>query len=657
MADALLLLATDLLKQLGSIAVQQAQQEINLIVGVDEEIEKLSSSFKIVQAMLNDAEERQWTEAAVKLWLDQLRDMYYMMDDVLDKWNTARIKSEIQKEEERAVTNNNPAALKKKVPCSFFPSLSCCFRQVDNLSLRHEIGHKIEILKQTLDKILKDKVTYGFDLTRHSHVEVERPTTTSFVDVSDIIGRDDYRDELLSNLLGVGSQEERNPRVISLVGMGGIGKTTLSQLAYNHLEVKAKFQKRMWVCVSDPFDQCTVAKAIIQEASPGHESLNNITEFETLLGQIHALIDGKKFLLVLDDVWTEDSTKWESFRNTLKCGAQGSRILVTTRNNKVAIIMESAHIINLRVLSNEDCWLLFSKIAFFDKNVEQRIELEDIGKQIANRCKGLPLAAKTLGSLMRFKSSREQWEGILHSNLWKIEYVKKGLFAPLLLSFYDLPLPMKLCFLYCGVFPKDYVFKKDQLVFLWMAQGYIETRESKEMEITGEEYFENLVIRSFFQDVKIDNGVIIRCKMHDIVHDFAQSVRINEYFEINDDKNLEIDYKSLRHLSLDISKEMQILELVYRAINLRTLFLHFHGRYNEFNMHLSDLCHHFRCLRTLILDCPFTKLPDAVENLIHLRCLHMYENVEIEELPETLCNLCNLQTLNIDNGKYFKKLP
>ena len=133
---------------------------------------------------------------------------------MLDEWNNARIKSEIQKEEERAVTNNNPAALKKKkVPCSFFPSLSCCFGKVDDLSLRHEIGHKIddlsllyeighkiESLKQTVDNILRDKVTYGFDLTRHSHVEVERPTTTSFVDVSDIIGRDNYRDELLSNL-------------------------------------------------------------------------------------------------------------------------------------------------------------------------------------------------------------------------------------------------------------------------------------------------------------------------------------------------------------------------------------------------------------------------------------------------------------------------
>ena len=209
-----------------------------------------------------------------------------------------------------------------------------------------------------------------------------------------------------------------------------------------------------------------------------------------------------------------------------------------------------------------------------------------------------------------------------------------------------------LCYL-----PKDHVINRFELIIHWMAQGYIETRESKEMEITGEEYFENLVIRSFFQDVKIDNGVIIRCKMHDIVHDFTQSVKINEYFKINGDKNLEIDCKSLHHLSLEISKEMQILELVYRAKNLRPLFLRSRERDYEFNMHLSNSCHHFRCLQTLILDCPFTILPDAVENFIHLRCLHMYENVEIEELPETLCNLCNLQTLNIDNGEYFKKLP
>uniref|UniRef100_A0A7N2LWA0 Uncharacterized protein n=1 Tax=Quercus lobata TaxID=97700 RepID=A0A7N2LWA0_QUELO len=328
MADALLSLAADLLNQLGSIAVQQAQQQINLIVGVDEEIQKFSDSFRIVQAMLNDAEKRQSTEAAVKLC--------------------------------------NPAALKKKkVPCSFFPSLSCCFGQVDNLSLRYEIGHMIENLKQTLDNILRDEVMYGFDLTRHSHVEVERTPTTFFGDVSDMIGRDKYRDELLKNLLGEGSQEERNPRVISLVGMGGMGKSTLAQLAFNHPDIQAHFQQRIWVCVSDPFDQCKVAKAII-EYIEGQSP--NITELQSLLPHICDLIGKKKFFLVLDDVWTEEFIKWEPFKNALKCGAQGSRILVTTRKINVAEMMESSHMINLEKLSSDDCWLMFSKIAFSNKD-------------------------------------------------------------------------------------------------------------------------------------------------------------------------------------------------------------------------------------------------------------------------------------------------
>jgi hypothetical protein len=140
------------------------------------------------------------------------------------------------------------------------------------------------------------------------------------------------------------------------------------------------------------------------------------------------LIRGKKFFLVLDDVWTEDSTLWEPFRLTLKNGAQGSRILVTTRKSRVAEIMgskTSESMINLEMLSEEDCWLVFSKIAFFDRDPNQCEQLEDLGRQIAKKCKGLPLAAKTLGSLMRFKRSREQWEMVLDSNLWELEDVEK----------------------------------------------------------------------------------------------------------------------------------------------------------------------------------------------------------------------------------------
>ncbi|XP_050278693.1 putative disease resistance protein RGA3 [Quercus robur] len=650
MADTLLI---DLFKQLGSIAVQLAKQEINLLVGVDEEVQKLQGKLGMIKAMLDDAEERHAVKQRTeKLWLEQLQNQYYVMDDILDTWDTARIRAEIEKEEGKPADTNAPAVVKKKV-CSFVPSPSCCF----NLPLRHDVGHMIRKLNEKLDMVFKDKATYGIDFNRQPDV-VERPTTTSFVDVSQIFGRNIYRDDPLKNLLGVGSQEETNSYcVISLVGLGGIGKTTLAQLAYNHPDVQAHFQKRMWICVSDPFDQCNVAKAIIKEVDPRHEPLND-TKLQTLLCKIQDLIKDEKYFLVLDDVWTEDFQKWEPFKIALKNDVHGSRILVTTRKQRAAEVMGSVLTINLKVLSDEDCWSIFSKIAF--SNEEQLKYLEDLGRKLAIKCKGLPLAAKTLGSLMQNKRSREQWNKILDSHMWELEDIEKGLLAPLLLSYYELPSTMRRCFSYCAVFAKDYRFSRDQLVLHWIAQGYVESKANMELEDIAEEYFEKLAMRSFFQDFRNDednDGKIISCKMHDIVHDFAQFMSKNESFVIDSDKKLEIDCQIARHLHLEISKEMQHLESIYHAKSLRSLFLLSHDMDYEFEMLLSNSFHHFKCLRTLILDCPIKKLPDAVENLIHLRCLFICENVEIEELPETFCNLCNLQTLKIENHRYFKKLP
>jgi hypothetical protein len=646
-------LFTDLLKQLATIAAQQALQEIKLIVGVDEEVQKLQASFEKVQAMLNNAEERQQTDEAVKLWFDDLKDAYYMMDDVLDKWKTAMIKSKIQKAEEAAAGINTPA-VKKKV-CSFFPSPSCCFRQVDNIALRREIGHKIDTLNGTLDKILKDKVTYGIELSTKPLVVLERPKTTSVVDVSDIIGRDNHKDDLLSNLLAEGSSDERKHRVISLVGMGGIGKSTLAKLAYNDPKVNAHFQQKMWVCVSEPFEQSNIAKAIIESVEGQYP---NITELQNLFKKICDLIRGKRIFLVLDDVWTEDSTKWEPFRDALKYGGQGSRILVTTRKNNVAEMMRSSLTINLEELSPNDCWLMFSKIAF--SNEDQCKDLEDLGRQLVSKCKGLPLAIKTLGNLMQTKKRRDQWRTILDSTFWNLKSFDEGILAPLLLSYYDLPLTVRRCFSYCAVFPKDERFYKDELVLLWMAQGFIDVEEN--MEMKAEEYWEDLANRSFFQDFEENqyNDGRISCKMHDIMHDFAHSRTKNECFTFHGEKEFMNVYevkksqfcKSARHLSL-IVKETFPLEL-YEVTNLRSLHMKFSSSPHTV---LPDLFQHLTCLRKLVLQGrSIVKLPDEVEKLIHLRFLKLY-NTHIVELPETMCNLCNLQTLIISMNWKVRKLP
>ena len=201
--------------------------------------------------------------------------------------------------------------------------------------------------------------------------------------------------------------------------MGGIGKTTLAQIAYNHPSVQEHFEKVIWVCVSEPFNWCKVAIAII-EAVDDHRP--NVIEFSNLMTKVCELIrqSGKVFI-VLDDVWTEDFNLWDPFKIAFKNCVIGSRILVTTRKSRVAEIMESKTMINLGVLFEEDCWSIFRNIAFFDCDSEECAHLEDLARQISRKCGGLPLAAKTLGSLMRFKKGRDHWMSVLNSSLWELE--------------------------------------------------------------------------------------------------------------------------------------------------------------------------------------------------------------------------------------------
>ncbi|GMY34392.1 putative disease resistance protein RGA4, partial [Fagus crenata] len=148
-------LVSALLEQFASIAAREVEQEIRLVVGVDKEVRKLERNLQTIKSVLDDAEKKQLKEEAVKLWLKNLKDASYEMDNVLDEWNTAMIKLEIEKGEEKA---ENAPILKKKKVCSFIPSSSCCFRSVKKLGLRHDIAHKIKELSGEMDELFKERV-------------------------------------------------------------------------------------------------------------------------------------------------------------------------------------------------------------------------------------------------------------------------------------------------------------------------------------------------------------------------------------------------------------------------------------------------------------------------------------------------------------------
>ncbi|PON55631.1 NB-ARC domain, LRR domain containing protein [Parasponia andersonii] len=341
-------------------------------------------------------------------------------------------------------------------------------------------------------------------------------------------------------------------------------------------------------------------------------------------------------------------SKWEPLEKSLRNGAVGSKILVTTRKEKVAIMMRAEYsMISLEYLSEELCWYIFSQLAFLDKDKCE--QLEKIGKQIAHKSKGLPLVAKALGSLMRFKKyTTRDWEEVLHSELWELgDEVENKVFVPFLLSYYDLPPLEKRCFLYCSYFPKDYTIDRDELVQLWMSQGYL--RSTKDDERKGLDCFENLAKRSFFQDFEKDiDGNIIRCKIHDIVLDFVLFLTKNEYLnsliKTKEDEMKLLHGKAFHYTLLPELEAHEVPTSIYIKRNLRTLSAENLGSIRW------DLLLKLTCLRTLNLShCSFSEVPENIDKLILLRYLDLSHNRHLKKLPKTLCNLINLQTLKLED--------
>ncbi|GAA0151383.1 antimicrobial response protein [Lithospermum erythrorhizon] len=210
-------------------------------------------------------------------------------------------------------------------------------------------------------------------------IEVERRMTTSFVNKLKIYGRDAEKDDLLRKLLSENGEEHNEIEVISIIGIGGLGKTTLAKLVYNDKEVEDEFQNRICVCVSDTFEEIKVAQRILECIGVYHNKVDNL---QTLHESIATSLNKQQFLLVLDGVWDEKLGKWDRLRTCLEStGASKCRILVTTRSEK------------------------------------------EIGMEIAKKCNGLPLAAMTLGGLLLSKDTIEEWKLVLSSELWEMEEI------------------------------------------------------------------------------------------------------------------------------------------------------------------------------------------------------------------------------------------
>ncbi|PRQ53260.1 putative P-loop containing nucleoside triphosphate hydrolase, leucine-rich repeat domain, L [Rosa chinensis] len=662
MADALI---SVLLEQLASVVYQHTNQAVKLVLNAEKDVESFSSKLKAIQAVLEDAEKKQVTDPRVEDWLEKLKDVSYEMDDVLDEWNTEILRRQVEEKQEKEGENAN---VTRKV-CFPMSSVCFCFGQANEVIHRHNIARRIGELNEKLTSIANEREMYGFHQSTKGGPDdqqlIQLQKTSSLVDISTIFGRKEEKEMLLSKLLRESSLEGGRFLLIPIVGMGGMGKTTLAQLAYNDGKVTNHFHKKVWVCVSSPFDEIKIAKAIIENLDK-NETQKSSNELETLLQCIMSHVKDKKFLLILDDVWTENPKEWESLKLPviMQSCAEGSTILVTTRKQEVAKMMgANSSMIYLDKLSDRDCLALFNSIAFLDRKEDEAAGFGAIGEEIVKKCKGLPLTAKTLGSLVRYKKTRKEWRYVLNSKIWELEEVKEQVFRPLLLSYYDLAPAVKRCLLYCAIFPKNYNLKKDNLIELWMSQDYLNSKENKEKRREGQYYFESLAMRYFFQDFVVDEmGNIERCKMHDIVHDFVQFLTKKECIIIEvvkgDNQIVELRGENVRHLTLaNVPKGPLSFPSSNsdRCVNVRSLTL----VDSSITTIKPGSVLQMKSLRTLNLSGNYglTELPKEVGELIHLRYMDLSHNVYLKELPDAVCDLYNLQTLVLIQCMSLEKLP
>ncbi|KAK9725898.1 hypothetical protein RND81_05G176600 [Saponaria officinalis] len=381
----------------------------------------------------------------------------------------------------------------------------------------------------------------------------------------------------------------------------------------------------------------------------------DLSNKDGILRKLEEKLKGKKFFLVLDDVWNEDQALWDSLRESLQRigGLPGSVILITTRNKEVPNAARAVYIHKLEGLSEGESWDLFKHKVF----ISDGSDLEEIGRRIVNKCKGVPLAINVIGCLLKSKQcSRREWEAIETSELWELQQGQNQILPSLLLSFNHLPSPsLKQCFAFCAVFPKDRVIEKDVLIALWSAQGFLhipsfETRKLTE-ECIGEEICSVLLNNLFLQEEEIVKDGVLRYKMHDLVHDLAIYVsrdlllirEVEDQRKVGDFRHLVFTSKKEEHELLSESPEAKTLR------KLRTIS--FEG------VHSRNWWIHARYLHTLVLkSTELSEVPPAIEMLKHLRFLDLSCN-PIRMLPDSICKLYHLETLGLLNCKWLTKLP
>ncbi|KAG2481163.1 hypothetical protein PVAP13_J683246 [Panicum virgatum] len=549
----------------------------------------------------------------------QLKHVAYDVDDIVDEFH-------LEAEKHEAEVANNIVS-------------KCLCTKPKSYLFQFKAALKIKAIKKRFDAIVKQRTDFsatvnslpeGHPVPHMNRTARAIPTVPNVAVASIICGSEREKQEIISKLVDKNNQQII--KIVSIIGLGGSRKTALSNLVFGDGNtVKDHFEVRIWVHVPQ--------------------------EFDNIIQTIADTLTGKRYLLVLDDVWTVGRSQWEDFMLYIKRGAPGSSILLTSRNRNVAEAVESTDLLKLLSLSKDDSWTVFTQIIGEDiKGLDS--ELLEVGREIVNKCGGVPLAIKVLANVLRGKTRIEQW---------------KALLASLMLSYSHLPSHLKRCFTICSLFPKGLPLDKQQLVDQWIAHNVISlTHGYNCLEDVGDECFNSLVQVSFLQDVKEYFGRVC-CEMHDLLHDLAQFI-LDEQISTNVPKDATSSTKYHRYFSLVQQPKKPLPRMFFK--NARAIYVdggdcddiifnkaknakHLCSIIANNNLSTTVLAaifqtKHLKYLEMSRLQCE--SLPETMSDIWSLQALHL-ECSSLLELPKSIGKLQKLRTLNLSWCMKLKFLP
>ncbi|XBH97382.1 hypothetical protein VPH35_127052 [Triticum aestivum] len=639
------------IRKLGELLVG----EYNLEKRVKKGVQSLQNELEMMHAVLCKVGEVRpdQLEVPIRIWAGKVKELSCDMEEAIDNFMVHVDEG----------SSSKPANMSDRVK-KFLKKTTKLFAKIKAL---HELRNAIKKAQDLAKKLTDLCKRYELDMCSTSNGATIDPRVLALQkDEGELVGLDHTRDELIKTLISEEGSSMEQLKTISIVGVGGLGKTTLTKAVFE--KIKAQFDCAAFVHVGQNPDIRKIFKDVLYGLDKEKfKDIHNTTKDENLLKDISEFLVDKRYLIVVDDIWTEEIWRYIScamYRNKLH-----SRVITTTRDMSVSqacLSFPDDMIHKMKPLSDEHSQILFHQRIFQSEKCPE--DLQVVSRDILKKCGGVPLAINTIASLLvsnqRVKQT-DEWIH-LHNSIGRGVTqggIMKDMRRILSLSYYDLPSHLKSCLLYISIFPKDYEIERDYLIWRWVAEGFIKCDkvESGLFEI-GESYFNELMNKSLIEPVKInEEGMVVTFRIHDMVLDLLCSLSSDENFvSILDNAewhapNLQTKF---RRLSLhNIKAEVQNHQFDSTRVSKVRTFAVFSPVTCDWLPSLSS----FHFLRVLDLgNCGSPESSSGISlkyvgNLIHLRYLGL-KNADVQELPVDIGKLQLLQTLDIRKTR-IKELP